>query len=653
MCGITGWLSPAGRVEASLLTRMRERLAHRGPDGANTWVSRDRRCGLAHRRLSIIDLSEQAAQPMHVEGRASLVFNGEIYNHAELREQLVERGCAFHTDHSDTEVLLQGYLCWGLETLLEKLVGMFAFAIHDIAADRIHLVRDRVGIKPLYFTRHGQDLLFASESKALFAHPGIEVALDHESFRHYLSFRAVPAPRTLFAGVECLGAGERIEFDLATSRISRQQWWDPLEKVEAPPHSLAAASERLSELLEDSMDHRLVSDVPVGLFLSGGVDSAYLLQLMARRRKGLHTFTVTYPGHEKYDEGADARELARAAGCEHTEVPLDAESYARAQADVAWHQDEPIAAPVCTSVYFLSKAAREQGVPVVLSGEGADEMFIGYRNWLRVRDAERWNQRIPDVPGRLLRKGAAALGGACLSWLSPYSELLQRAADGRPLFWGGSTDFGARAKRRLIGPAVQGTELDSFESVIEPLRADFLRRGKANDVTGWMSYVDLRFRLPQLMLPRVDKMGMASSIEGRVPFLDHRIISFINGLPPEWRGATGTEPKALFKSVARRELPHSFVYRTKRGFQAPVKEWKNARLGERYLPALTQFAERTELFDPVTLASLLRETGDRLYFNLTNFMLWYLLYVEDVLDGALPEVAEAKQAVQQKELVAA
>lgn len=638
MCGINGWLSPAGRVDEALLLRMRERLAHRGPDGAGLWISHDRRVGLGHRRLSIIDLSQEAAQPMHAEDRVSIVFNGEIYNHAELRGELEKSGAKFKTDHSDTEVLLHGYLAWGLEALLERLVGMFAFALYDHHAQRVHLVRDRVGIKPLYFTRIGSDLLFASESKALFAHPAVESRLDHESFCHYLSFRAVPSPRTLFEGVECLGAGERLEFDLASSRVSRHRWWDPLEKVEAPPDTLEEARNRLSELLERSMDHRLVSDVPVGLFLSGGVDSAYLLQLMARRREGVQTFTVTYPGEARYDESAEARRLATAAGCRHTEVPIDEESYAAAQAEVAWYQDEPIAAPVCTSVHFLSRAARDHGVPVVLSGEGADEIFIGYRNWLRIRDAERWNQRVPDLPGRPLRRSAAKLARAFMPWGSPHAELLRRAADGKPLFWGGSTDFGEHAKHDLLGPALRAGVPDPYEAVIAPLRSDFLRNGDENDLTGWMSYVDLRFRLPQLMLPRVDKMGMAASIEGRVPFLDHRVIEFMGGLPPEWRSSNGTVGKALFKSVAARELGDEFVYREKRGFQAPVKEWKQGALGKRYLPALESFAARTELFEPRALDALLARSDDRLYFSLTNFMLWYLIYVEDVLDGGLSEV---------------
>jgi asparagine synthase (glutamine-hydrolysing) len=637
MCGIAGWLASTGDVSEAPLVAMREAMRHRGPDGAGTWISRDRRVGLAHRRLSIIDLSAAAAQPMHAEheGRhVSIVFNGEIYNHADIRRELVQRGMRFATDHSDTEVLLVGYLAFGLDGLLHRLRGMFAFALHDEERGRVVIVRDRVGIKPLYVVERSNSLLFASEAKALLQHPEVQARLDHESFRHYLSFRAVPAPRTLFEGIGCLGPGELIDFDLATGRGSRRTWWDPLERAAAPPPTLQAARERLRELLAESFDLRLVSDVPVGLFLSGGVDSAYLLRLLAQRHNAPETFTVTYPGHGAYDEGDDAARLAAEANARHHVVPLDAERYGDALLDVAWHQDEPIAAPVCTSVYFLSREARMAGVPVVLAGEGSDEIFIGYRNWLRMRDAERWNARMPDLPGRLLRRGAASLAASRLPWLSPHIEVLRRAAAGQPLFWAGAMDFGEAAKRRLLGPAVRAGE-DTFDAVVQPLRQAFESRGDARDLTAWMTYVDLRFRLPQLMLPRLDKMGMAFSIEGRVPYLDHKVIEFVVGLPPEWRGARDREGKALFKDVAERELPREFVRRKKRGFRAPVAEWKTGELGRRHLADLERFAELTGLFDRGAIKDLAEARGDRLYFSLVNFVLWYGLYIEDVL-GAEP-----------------
>ena len=352
-------------------------------------------------------------------GEVVVVYNGEIYNHVELRRDLVELGFSFRTSHSDTEVLVVGYRAWGLEGLLRRLNGAFAFALLDRAADRLFLVRDRVGIKPLYVARAGADLLFASEAKALFASGRIRAQLDRESFVHYLGFRSVPAPGTLFEGVECLEPGGRSErdpvrtfsgapgkagmfqpggliaLDQAGRELRRASWWDPLGDARTPPKTEAQAADRLEELLRSAVDLRMRADVPVGLFLSGGVDSAWLLGRMAATSERLNTFTVHYPGHDSYDESSDAAELARRAGSAHHPVPVSARAYGDSLAEVAWFQDEPIAAPVCPSVYFLAQAARSAGVPVALAGEGADELFVGYRSWIRLRYLEGGEDRLP------------------------------------------------------------------------------------------------------------------------------------------------------------------------------------------------------------------------------------------------------------------
>ena len=645
MCGLVAWVSPGGEVDGGVLAAMDRRIAHRGPDGEGRWVSSERGVGLAHRRLSIVDLDASADQPMHGPAGCVLVFNGEIYGHRELRAELERAGARFRTSHSDTEVLLHGYLHWGIDGLLERLDGMFAFALWDPRVGKLYVARDRIGIKPLYVARVGQDLLFASEAKALFAHPGLEPRLDPENFRHHLSFRALPPPLTLFQDVQSVGAGELCEVDRASGSLVRRTWWDPLERASEAPPTREAAAERLEELLVDSVQRRLQADVPVGVLLSGGVDSSLLLELAREQRGELDAWTVSWPGNPEYDELEDAAERARAAGARHHPVPIDAESYAEALADVAWHQDEPIAAPVCTAVWFLARAARTRRTPVVLAGEGADELLVGYSNWIRLRDAARLDRRLPDLPGRLLRRGAAQVGRWLLPWPSPEREILRRAAAGQPLFWSGALDFGEEAKSQLLGPDFAGTST-TFEDLVAPLRRTFEQRGGGEDPTLWMSWVDLRFRLPQLMLPRLDKMGMAFGVEGRVPYLDHRIVEFVFGLPPAWRGGGQDRPKALLKEVAARRLPHDFVWRPKRGFRAPVSEWKQGPLGERYGRALERFADRTGLFRTDALRELMQRGGDRRWFSLVNLMLWYLLYVDDVLDGSLPEVVGQRSALQ-------
>ena len=399
MCGIVGWVSQE-TVDRDVLVAMRDAMFHRGPDGHGAWYSDDQRVGFGHRRLSIIDLSTDANQPMvDVTNRAVVVFNGEIYNHRELRATLESAGMQFHTDHSDTECLLNGYLFWGLEGLLERLIGMFAFAIYDLRDRQVHLVRDRVGIKPFYFWQRNGELVFASETKALLNHPAIEARLNQGSLYHHLSFRSPPPGATMFEGIHCLKAAERMTWDLAKGNISdRRIWWDPI--ANAGDHASCSNEEacaRLEEVMESSVRLRMESDVPVGLFLSGGLDSAFILSQMQDTSETISTFTVNYPGFDRYNEDAIARRLAEGAGTKHHEVPLTAEDFGAGLVRVAYYLDEPIAAPICLPVFSLSERARNQQVKVVLGGDGSDELLIGYSKWIKFRDALKWNQKIPSV----------------------------------------------------------------------------------------------------------------------------------------------------------------------------------------------------------------------------------------------------------------
>lgn len=632
MCGIVGWVSCDQKVERSVIQTMNDLQSHRGPDGEGVWISSDHRVGFGHRRLSIIDLATTAAQPMvDREERATLVFNGEIYNHRALRQQLEKVGRVFHTDHSDTETILQGFLEWGIEGLLDRLIGMFAFVIYDRENEKIFMVRDRLGIKPLYFSRLGRQILFASEIKSMFAHPDLKPRLDKEVFYHYLAFRSVAAPHSLFESVEKLSAGEMLVLDIGTGSTKRRRYWEPLASRPELPESLDDAREQLDALLTSSLTYRMEADVPVGVFLSGGVDSAFLLHKAAGEKGAMKTFTVTYPGQAAYDEGAMAKERAECAHTIHHEIPLDEDIFLKTLPAVAYYQDEPVAAPVCVPVFMLSREARQAGVPVVLTGEGSDEIFIGYDSWLQVRRLQKWNDRLPDLPGNLLRRMAARSIAAVTSSESRYTEFARRAVHNQPLFWGGAMDFTEESRKNLVGPAVRVPEQSSYDAFIRPIREDFERYRPSNDVSTWMSYLDVRFRLPELMLPRLDKMGMAFSIEARVPFLDHRVVELALNLPMAIREANPRQGKALFKETAARYLPHDFVYRRKQGFQAPVKEWGATAFGRYYKPRLLEFARRTELFDVTWLTKMLQHPGDRLYFSLTNFMLWYLIFIENVL----------------------
>ena len=641
MCGIAGWVSANRSVEARTLWRMTHQLAHRGPDGHDVHVSRDSRAGLGSTRLAIMDLSPAASQPMRFpDRRVTVSFNGEIYNHAALRRELIRAGRDFRTDHSDTETLLQAYLHWGMPDMLSRLLGMFAFAILDEAAGALFLARDRVGVKPLYYAPLEDGVAFASETKALLQHPKVEARLDKDNLFHFLGFRSLPPPRTLFRSVKKLGAAEWASVDLASGRFRTDSWWNPLREYSPQPR-FGDACDELDALLESAVEDRLAADVPVGLLLSGGLDSGVVLQMASEGGSGIHTFTAGYPGHPDLDESDAARAAAQRFGSRHHDVSIRDATFSEHLTDVAWFQEEPSVAPVSVPVYLLAQRARAASVPVVLAGEGADELFIGYDSWRRLLDVQQWNRRLPDLPGRPIRRLAAAAAGAVTTGAARFPDALWRAARGQPLFWGGAMDFSEQGRRDILGPAMAGRDGDLYDAVIRPHWERFCEERPASDITGWMTYLDLRLRLPELMLPRLDKLCMAHSVEARVPFLDHRIVEFVLSLPPAFRSGRRWVGKGMLRAVASRRLPRTLAQRRKHGFQAPVVPWKTGTLGKRYLPALVRFSERTGLFDAPAVERLLARSGDRLYFSLVNFMLWHLIFIENVLPESFPDLRRA------------
>ncbi|MFQ5655652.1 MAG: asparagine synthase (glutamine-hydrolyzing), partial [Planctomycetota bacterium] len=478
MCGIAGALALPGStrpIDEPSLTRMRERLAHRGPDGRGTWVSPDGRVGLAHRRLAIIDLSPAADQPMATEDeRFWICFNGEIYNHAALRESLEELGeGAWRTDHSDTEVALRAFRRWGIECL-DRLHGMFALAIWDARERSLLLARDRVGIKPLYYSLRPRRFTFASEIKALLEDPEQQRAIDEEAFLDLLSFLTTPAPRTLFRGICKLPAGHWLRID-DEGRIEERCWWDPLERAE-PLAGVGEeeVAERVLERLREAVALRKVSDVPVGVFLSGGIDSSTNAALFSEgETRPVRTFSIGYDrNYESYtNELVHAREAARQVGAEHHERILSADDLLEFLPEMVDLQDEPIADPVCVPVYYVSRLAREHGVKVCQVGEGADELFWGYPAWKRALALERWN-RVP-VPRTLKRGGLAALRLLGRDQ-TRYYEWLRRGSAGEAVFWGGAEGFTEAQKARIIAPRLR----EAFAGrptwlVLEPHRKRF------------------------------------------------------------------------------------------------------------------------------------------------------------------------------------
>jgi asparagine synthase (glutamine-hydrolysing) len=630
MCGVAGALvlePERFQLTLSYLEVMRDAMAHRGPDGAGAWIAPSARAGLAHRRLAIIDLSPAAAQPMSAAAeRLWITFNGEIYNHAEIRAELTRLGHRhWKTDHSDTEVILHAFLEWGIECV-HRLRGMFAFAIWDDRSQELWLVRDRLGIKPLYYCMHHGRFVFASEIKALLTDRQLERRVDEESFFHYLSFLTCPAPATMFEGIRKVPAATwmRVTLDGA---VREARYWDAL--TAAQHRGAIDEDEYARELLqglEESVRLHAESDVPVGVFLSGGVDSSTNAVLFSKTvRSPVRTFSVGYEGENASypNELAYARRVAASVGAEHHEVMLRPDDLMSFLPRMAHLQDEPIADPVCVPVYYVSKLARDNGVKVCQVGEGADELFCGYESWATALALQRMN-RWP-VPRIAKRAGLAALG-ACGQRNSFRYEWLRRGAEGVPIFWGGAEAFTETEKVKLLGQRLKGVfqGRTSWEA-LAPIRRRFDEHGGGDDLA-WMTYVDLCFRLPELLLMRVDKMSMGVSLEGRVPFLDHRFVEFAVGVPSSLKFRNG-RLKHLLKHAVRNLLPPEIIQRRKQGFGVPLREWITGALGREAHQVLERFCERTDLLDPVAVRELLaRGDGNKTWY-LLNFALWWDAYV--------------------------
>lgn len=613
MCGIVGifCLNGSGKVDPALLARMRDEMQHRGPDGGNQWIAERGHVGFGHRRLSIIDLSTLANQPMPNEDRSVwITFNGEIYNHAKLRPLLVAAGHTFTTDHSDTEVLVHGFEEWGIDGLVDRLSGDFAFGIYDAKEDVLHLVRDQIGVKPLYFARFGDEFVFASEIKALMAHPRAERDIDPQAMVHYLSFLTTPAPMTMFKGVYKVPAGCRLRID-ADGSIRMHRHYDAAPGKGIAPGETAGLSERALESfyvdgvrtrLRASVERRMMSDVPFGVFLSGGVDSTTNVALMSDYTdQPLNTFTVGFKDHTGLNEMDHAEHAAKHFKTKHHEVLIDEADMIGYLDALIHHQDEPIADWVCIPLYFVSRLAHDNGVTVVQVGEGSDEQFCGYQSYMGyLRLYHRyWEPFRKYMPGPLQRLAANAL--TSVSSLDPrlpiYADIVDRAARNREHFWSGAMVFWNTVKNRLVRfealgsaahhkPMVDAGVLpesylipDSY-NVIRSFLGPFDVAHPDRDALTRMIHNEFRLRLPELLLMRVDKIAMSVSLEARVPFLDRDLVDFTFDIPEEWKTRNG-EPKYLLKKAVEGLIPHELIYRKKMGFGAPMSEWLRGDFGKR------------------------------------------------------------------------
>jgi len=634
MCGIVGVLcftNSAFRVSEPYLTRMRDAMSHRGPDGAGNFISPDRRLGFGHRRLAIIDLSEKAAQPMSNEdGTLWVIFNGEIYNHAEIRAELETRGGhRWKTDHSDTEVILHAFEEWGIDCV-HKFRGMFAIALWDAKRHQLWLIRDRIGVKPLYYSIHHGRITFASEIKALLEDQEQKRDINEEALYYYLSFNATPAPLTLFSGIRKLAPGTwlRVSQD---GHVHESRYWDvwdhtqPLTKV-----SDAEIAERILTELRTAVKLRKISDVPVGVFLSGGIDSSTNAALFSEGEgQPVRTFSIGYDQeYESYpSELRYARRIAQKVAAEHHELLLKESDLLESLPLIIRHQDEPLADPVCVPVYYVSKLARDAGVIVCQVGEGSDELFWGYKYWKDSLRLQRYSNLFP-IPNALRNLGLASLDFVERRRRSPCRrqflyEVLRRALSNRPVFWGGAEVFSDSQKRQLFSPRLRKrfAELSSWEA-LRPIRQRFEEKAWEPSPLNWMTYLDLNLRLPELLLMRVDKMSMAVSLEARVPFLDHKFVELAMSIPEAVKTRNGIL-KYILKKAVRGVIPDEFIDRKKQGFGVPVYEWYQTKFGEYLVKEMEEFCENTDLFQFEGVQPFLKKSG----WALLNLALWWKQYI--------------------------
>jgi asparagine synthase (glutamine-hydrolysing) len=626
MCGIVGALTFTEnfRINEPYLNKMRDTMIHRGPDGAGTWIAEDGRVGLGHRRLSIIDLSDLAAQPMSNEdGTIWVSFNGEIYNHAAIRAEL-ERigGHRWKTDHSDTEVIVHAFEEWGIECL-HKFRGMFAIALWNAKTRELWLIRDRIGIKPLYYSFHHGRITFASEIKALLQDPEQPRAVHEEAFYHYLSFLTTPAPQTLFDGIRKLPGGTwlRVTEDGQFREYRYWDLWDYTQPMVGCPEEEIA--ERLLEELRTAVKLRKVSDVPVGVFLSGGIDSSTNAALFSEGEGGpVKTFTIGYAGeyHSYQNETHYARRMAEQVGAEYHELLLTVDDLIDFLPRMIRLQDEPIADPVCVPVYYVSKLARDHGVIVCQVGEGSDELFWGYQSWKIKLRLQQYN----DLPVPAVLKGWGLDGLKLLGKEQTlYYEMLRRGVEGHPIFWGGAESFTEAQKRKILSPRLSNrfSGRTSWEA-LEPIYQRFKAKAWEKSHLNWMSYLDLNLRLPELLLMRVDKMSMGVSLEGRVPFLDHKFVELAMSIPEAVKTRNGTLKYILKKSV-RGIIPDELIDRKKQGFGVPVYEWFFERLKDQIRRELTWFCQQTDFLNQAEVLKMIdRGQAGELWY-LLNFALWW------------------------------
>lgn len=615
MCGICGF----NWTDEALVKTMTDSMGHRGPDQDGLYCAEE--VSLGHRRLSIIDLSEQGRQPMFNEdSTVCLICNGEIYNYLQLKDELISKGHVFR-GNSDSEVILHSYEEYGVECV-QKLRGMFAFAIYDKNNKKLFLARDRIGIKPLYYYHNNGKFLFGSEIKAILQAPQVNREVNLQALYDYLGFEFVPAPQTMFKNIFKLPAGHILEVQNGAVKIT--QYWD-LKMGGNSSLSFNEAVEIQKDLLEDAVKSHLMSDVPLGVFLSGGLDSSSIVALMRKNISGsLKTFTIGYED-KSFSELDYAAIVAQHCDTDHTVLMLD-DIRPEYVEKTLYHLDEPMTDLSTVPLYLLCKQAREH-VTVCLSGEGADESYAGYDRFKAAKIAKYFNIIPPSIRKNIIGKAVASLPDqpqkkGAINMLKRFVEGANLPEDGGHLRWQYFTSEEV-TDRLFSSDFFASIEADPFRLIRE-----YASRCANADSVNKQIYLDMRYMMTDSVLMKVDKMSMASALEIRVPLLDHVLVEFIASLPGKWK-LNGLTTKYIFRSALEELLPEKIVHRGKQGYSLPVKHLLRGDLKQYMITLLKESSLLKEHVDQTYIDTLIdehcsmKQNHNHILWALMNVSIWH------------------------------
>jgi asparagine synthase (glutamine-hydrolysing) len=631
MCGIYGYISQKAAIDPAVLNRMGRSLKHRGPDDEGEIIldCSDVSVGLGHKRLSIIDLSPAGKQPMTNEDETLwITFNGEIYNYREIRKELEAKGHKFHS-HSDTEVIVHLYEELGTECL-GRLNGMFAFALWDSKSKSLFLARDRAGKKPLHYCVAGGDLLFASEIKSLLQHPAVSREIDLKSLNKYLAYEYVPAPNSIFKAIKKVEPGHYLLFRNATL-VSCQYWDVPIEDYPISDRTEAQYIDELKELLERAVSARLVADVPVGLFVSGGLDSGLVAALARKAKETIECFSIGFE-EASFDESRYAQQVARSLGIKHNLKVFRAREMLHMVERLPEILDEPLADPSILPLFLLSQFASGH-MKVVLSGDGGDELFAGYQTY-QAHKLVTFYDALPRFVKESI-KGLAFRLPVSHRYLSldfkakQFLKGVGVSSEVRFFLWRGA--FSNAERQGLLCPAIR-RELQNENAYEEIYR--YVRKSGLTKELERILYLSMKLYLQDNNLVTVDRASMANGLEVRSPLLDRDVVDFVCRLPMEYK-LNGLKTKYILKKIAEEFLPRNIVYRKKRGFGVPLATWLTGELKEFMLDYLGQERlERQGLFYYPYVKRLIDEQLNRnkdnreLLWTLLVFQIWYERYIK-------------------------